>query len=41
LGVAFYGKPLLREQVPAQVNHNDLTALLFFQGYRSDEFVTG
>jgi len=41
LGVAFHGKPLLREQVQAQVNHNDLTALLFFQGYRSDEFISG
>jgi phosphoserine phosphatase len=41
LGVAFNGKPLLREQVQAQVNHNDLTALLFFQGYRADEFVAG
>jgi phosphoserine phosphatase len=39
LGVAFHGKPLLREQVRAQVNHNDLTALLFFQGYRQEEFV--
>ena len=41
LGVAFHGKPLLREQVRAQVNHNDLSALLFFQGYREDEFVSG
>jgi phosphoserine phosphatase len=39
LGVAFHGKPLLREQVRAQVNHNDLTALLYFQGYRQEEFV--
>jgi phosphoserine phosphatase len=39
LGVAFRGKPLLREQVRAQVNHNDLTALLYFQGYRQEEFV--
>jgi phosphoserine phosphatase len=41
LGVSFHGKPLLREQVRAQVNHNDLTALLFFQGYKQDEFVAG
>jgi len=39
LGVAYYGKPLLRDQVRAQVNHTDLTALLFFQGYREAEFV--
>jgi phosphoserine phosphatase len=41
LGVAFHGKPLLKEQIRAQVNHNGLTALLFFQGYRTDEFVGG
>jgi phosphoserine phosphatase len=40
LGVAYYGKPLLREQVRAQVNHTDLRTLLFFQGYLADEFVT-
>jgi phosphoserine phosphatase len=40
LGVAYYGKPILREQVQAQVNHTDLTTLLFFQGYLSEEFVT-
>ncbi|HVY98661.1 MAG TPA: phosphoserine phosphatase SerB [Dongiaceae bacterium] len=39
LGVAFHGKPLLREQVRAQVNHNDLSALLYFQGYRQEEHV--
>ncbi|HEY4161436.1 MAG TPA: phosphoserine phosphatase SerB [Dongiaceae bacterium] len=39
LGVAYHGKPLLREQVRAQVNHTDLTALLFFQGYKQEEFV--
>ena len=39
LGVAFHGKPLLRANVGAQINHNDLTALLFFQGYRKDAFV--
>jgi phosphoserine phosphatase len=40
LGVAYYGKPLLREQVRAQVNHTDLTTLLFFQGYPSEDFIT-
>jgi phosphoserine phosphatase len=39
LGVAYHGKPLLKEQVRAQINHNDLTALLFLQGYKADEFV--
>jgi phosphoserine phosphatase len=41
LGVAYYGKPLLRQQVRAQVNHTDLTTLLYFQGYLSEEFVGG
>jgi phosphoserine phosphatase len=41
LGVAYQGKPLLRAALRAQVNHNDLTALLFFQGYREAEFVRG
>jgi phosphoserine phosphatase len=40
LGVAYHGKPLLREQIRAQVNHTDLTTLLFFQGYLREEFVT-
>jgi phosphoserine phosphatase len=40
LGIAYYGKPLLREQIRAQVNHTDLRTLLFFQGYLAEEFVT-
>ena len=39
-GVAFNGKPLLREQVALQLNHTDLTGLLYLQGYGQDEFVT-
>ncbi len=39
LGVAYYGKPLLRAQIRAQVNHTDLRTLLFFQGYLAEEFV--
>jgi phosphoserine phosphatase len=39
LGVAYRGKPLLRAQVRAQVNHTDLRTLLFFQGYLAEEFV--
>lgn len=40
LGVAYRAKPIVAEQADAAVNHADLTALLYFQGYRSDEFVT-
>lgn len=39
-GVAYHGKPLLRETVPLQLNHTDLRGLLYLQGYRADEFVT-
>lgn len=39
-GVAFAGKPILREKVALQLNHTDLTGLLFLQGYRQDQFVT-
>ena len=37
-GVAYQGKPLLREAVPLQLNHTDLRGLLFLQGYHEDEF---
>ena len=39
-GVAFAGKPILREKVALQLNHTDLTGLLFLQGYRQDQFLT-
>jgi len=39
LGVAYRAKPIVAAQAHAKVDHADLTALLYFQGYRSDEFV--
>jgi phosphoserine phosphatase len=39
LGVAYRAKPLVAEQADARVDHADLTALLFFQGYRAADFV--
>jgi phosphoserine phosphatase len=39
LGVAYRGKPPLAAAARARVDHGDLTALLFFQGYRAEEFV--
>jgi len=39
LGVAFHAKPLVAAEANAQVNHCDLTALLYLQGYRKDEFM--
>jgi phosphoserine phosphatase len=40
LGVAYRAKPIVAAQADAKVDHTDLTALLYFQGYRADEFVT-
>ncbi len=39
LGVAFHGKPVLREAAGACIDHGDLTALLYAQGYRREDFV--
>jgi len=38
LGVALKGKPLLRAAVAVQLNHTDLTGLLYLQGYNETEF---
>ena len=40
LGVAYRAKPVVAARAAARVDHADLTALLYFQGYRSTEFVT-
>ncbi|WP_438996400.1 phosphoserine phosphatase SerB [Candidatus Puniceispirillum sp.] len=40
LGVAFQGKPLLRKHIDLQLNHTDLTGLLYLQGYSDSEFVS-
>jgi phosphoserine phosphatase len=40
LGVAYRAKPIVAAQADAKVDHADLTALLYFQGYRADQFVT-
>jgi phosphoserine phosphatase len=39
LGIAFHAKPIVAAQVRARIDHNDLTALLFAQGYKREEFV--
>ena len=38
LGVAYRAKPVVAAQADARVDHADLTALLYFQGYRAEEF---
>jgi phosphoserine phosphatase len=40
LGVAYRAKPIVAAQADARVDHADLTALLYFQGYSEDDFVT-
>ncbi|WP_237217829.1 phosphoserine phosphatase SerB, partial [Falsiroseomonas oryziterrae] len=41
LGVAFRAKPVVAAAAAARVDHTDLTALLFAQGYRRSEFRLG
>lgn len=38
LGVAYRAKPIVAAQAHAKVDHADLTALLYFQGYTAAEF---
>lgn len=38
LGVAYRAKPVVAEKAHAKVDHTDLTALLYFQGYRAEDF---
>jgi phosphoserine phosphatase len=39
LGIAYRAKPVVAAQADCAVDHSDLTAVLYFQGYRADEFV--
>ncbi|SMH58064.1 phosphoserine phosphatase SerB [Azospirillum agricola] len=39
LGIAYHAKPAVAAEARARVDHGDLTALLFAQGYRIDQFV--
>jgi phosphoserine phosphatase len=39
-GVALHAKPAVQALCDIRINHGDLTALLFLQGYGRDEFVT-
>jgi phosphoserine phosphatase len=40
LGVAYHAKPAVAAAAAARINHGDLTALLYAQGYHRHEFVT-
>jgi phosphoserine phosphatase len=39
LGVAYHAKPKVAEAAAARIDHGDLTALLYVQGYARDAFV--
>jgi phosphoserine phosphatase len=41
LGIAFKAKPVVAAAARARVDHADLRALLFAQGYRGEEFRQG
>ncbi len=40
IGVALHAKPSVSAAAPVRINHGDLTALLFLQGYAKHDFVT-
>jgi phosphoserine phosphatase len=40
LGIAFHAKPKVAAAAPARIDHSDLTALLYAQGFRREDFVT-
>ena len=37
LGVAFHAQPIVAQAASARIDHNDLTALLYLQGYRDSQ----
>jgi phosphoserine phosphatase len=39
LGVAFHAKPAVEAEADVAIRYADLTALLYLQGYRREEFV--
>ena len=41
MGVAFHAKPIVAERARVRIEHGDLTALLYIQGYRQEELVEG
>ena len=41
LGIAYHAKPTVAAAAAVRIDHGDLTALLYAQGYRREEFVGG
>ena len=40
LGVGYHGKAIVQQSAQVAINHNDLTSLLFLQGYHRHEFAS-
>ena len=40
MGVAFHANSVVQEVANANIDHGDLTALLYIQGYKQSEFVS-
>ncbi len=41
MGVALHAKPIVKAAADMRIDHGDLTALLYLQGYRRSQFVLG
>jgi phosphoserine phosphatase len=41
IGVAYHAKPAVAAAAAVRIDHGDLTAVLYAQGYKRSEFVTG
>jgi phosphoserine phosphatase len=41
LGIAFHAKPIVAEAAHARIDHGDLSALIYFQGYSDQDIVAG
>jgi phosphoserine phosphatase len=39
LGVALHAKPVVAAEAQVRIDHGDLTALLYLQGYTDEDFV--
>lgn len=39
MGLAFHAKPVVAQAARARIDHGDLTALLYLQGYRGGDFI--
>jgi phosphoserine phosphatase len=37
--VALHAKPVVAAEAPVRIDHGDLTALLYLQGYSDEDFV--